>query len=125
MDALSIGLLFSTMQLLTMGRLLSSIPLKHPVSTARCLFHHSLPLRVGKDQSHWDQQRNEPGTELAPAFLYFRLNSVRPGSTLRTQFLLTPTKVGLQRLTVEMDCNMFQNLTNYKSVTVVAPELAA
>nr|XP_019580941.1 PREDICTED: erythrocyte membrane protein band 4.2 [Rhinolophus sinicus] len=55
----------------------------------------------------------------------YRLSSVRPGSTLHTQFLFTPTKVGLQRLTVEMDCNMFQNLTNYKSVTVVAPELAA
>ncbi|KAF6351204.1 erythrocyte membrane protein band 4.2 [Rhinolophus ferrumequinum] len=55
----------------------------------------------------------------------YRLSSVRPGSTLCTQFLFTPTKVGLQRLTVEMDCNMFRNVTNYKSVTVVAPELAA
>ncbi|XP_007933457.1 protein 4.2 [Orycteropus afer afer] len=55
----------------------------------------------------------------------YRLSSVQPGSTLCTQFQLTPTQVGLQRLTVQMDCNMFQNLTNYKSVTVVAPELSA
>ncbi|KAK2500014.1 hypothetical protein MC885_010344 [Smutsia gigantea] len=51
----------------------------------------------------------------------YRLGLVRPRKTLRTQFQFTPTQVGLQRLTVEMDCNMFQNLTNCKSVTVVAP----
>ncbi|XP_004709533.1 protein 4.2 [Echinops telfairi] len=51
----------------------------------------------------------------------YRLSSVRPGNTLNTQFQITPTKVGLHRLTVEMDCNMFQNLTNYKTVTVEAP----
>ncbi|XP_045679353.1 protein 4.2 [Phyllostomus hastatus] len=55
----------------------------------------------------------------------YKLGPVRPGDTLCTQFRFTPTKVGLQRLTVEMDCNTFQNLTNYRSVTVVAPELAA
>ncbi|XP_066132985.1 protein 4.2 [Saccopteryx bilineata] len=55
----------------------------------------------------------------------YRLAPVRPGNTLRTQFEFTPMKVGHQRLTVEMDCNMFQNLTNYRRVTVVAPELAA
>ncbi|XP_014404270.1 PREDICTED: erythrocyte membrane protein band 4.2 isoform X3 [Myotis brandtii] len=55
----------------------------------------------------------------------YRLGPVRPGNTLCTQFRFTPVKVGLQRLNVEMDCNMFQNLTNYRSVTVVAPELAA
>ncbi|KAM5337204.1 protein 4.2 [Glossophaga mutica] len=55
----------------------------------------------------------------------YKLGPVRPGDTLCTQFRFTPTKVGLQRLTVEMDCNMFQNLTNYRSVTVVAPEIAA
>ncbi|XP_036154986.1 erythrocyte membrane protein band 4.2 isoform X2 [Myotis myotis] len=55
----------------------------------------------------------------------YRLGPVRPGNTLCTQFWFTPVKVGLQRLNVEMDCNMFQNLTNYRSVTVVAPELAA
>ncbi|XP_016067518.1 PREDICTED: erythrocyte membrane protein band 4.2 isoform X1 [Miniopterus natalensis] len=55
----------------------------------------------------------------------YRLGPVRPGNTLCTQFWFTPTKVGLQRLYVEMDCNMFQNLTNYRSITVVAPELAA
>ncbi|XP_006831949.1 PREDICTED: erythrocyte membrane protein band 4.2 [Chrysochloris asiatica] len=55
----------------------------------------------------------------------YRLSSVQPGDTLYTQFQLTPTQVGQQRFTVEMDCNMFQNLTNYKNVTVVAPELTA
>uniref|UniRef100_A0A8C6EBJ6 Protein 4.2 n=1 Tax=Microcebus murinus TaxID=30608 RepID=A0A8C6EBJ6_MICMU len=51
----------------------------------------------------------------------YRLGSVRPGNTVCTQFQFTPTHVGFQRLTVEVDCNMFQNLTNYRSVTVVAP----
>ncbi|XP_047397846.1 protein 4.2 [Sciurus carolinensis] len=55
----------------------------------------------------------------------YRLGSVRPGNTLCTQFQFTPTQLGLQRLIVEMDCNMFQNLTSYRSVTVVAPELSA
>ncbi|XP_008068132.1 erythrocyte membrane protein band 4.2 isoform X2 [Carlito syrichta] len=55
----------------------------------------------------------------------YRLGSVRPGNAMCTQFQFTPTHVGLQRLTVEMDCNMFQNLTNYRSVTVVAPERSA
>ncbi|XP_004609663.1 protein 4.2 [Sorex araneus] len=55
----------------------------------------------------------------------YRLGSVRPGTTLRTQFQFTPTHVGLQRLVVEMDCNMFQNLTNYRNVSVMAPHLAA
>ncbi|XP_045395757.1 protein 4.2 isoform X1 [Lemur catta] len=55
----------------------------------------------------------------------YRLSSVRPGNTACTPFQFTPTHVGFQRLTVEVDCNMFQNLTNYRSVTVVAPELSA
>ncbi|XP_062062618.1 protein 4.2 [Lepus europaeus] len=55
----------------------------------------------------------------------YRLGPVWPGNTLCTQFQFTPTHLGLHRLTVEMDCNMFQNLTNYRSVTVVAPELPA
>lgn len=55
----------------------------------------------------------------------YRLSSVRPGNTLRTQFQFTPTHVGIQRLVVEMDCNMFQNLTSYRNVTVVAPHLPA
>ncbi|XP_074249872.1 protein 4.2 isoform X5 [Saimiri boliviensis] len=55
----------------------------------------------------------------------YRLGSVWPENTMCTQFQFTPTHLGLQRLTVEVDCNMFQNLTNYKSVTVVAPELSA
>lgn len=55
----------------------------------------------------------------------YRIGPVWPGNTLCTQFQITPTHLGLHRLTVEMDCNMFQNLTNYKSVTVVAPELPA
>ncbi|XP_012504927.1 PREDICTED: erythrocyte membrane protein band 4.2 isoform X4 [Propithecus coquereli] len=55
----------------------------------------------------------------------YRLGSVWPGNTACTQFQFTPTHVGFQRLTVEVDCNMFQNLTNYRSVTVVAPELSA
>ncbi|KAM6202494.1 protein 4.2 [Rhynchocyon petersi] len=52
----------------------------------------------------------------------YRFNSVRPGNTLYTQFQFTPTHVGLQRLTVEMNCNMFQNLTNFKNVNVVASD---
>ncbi|XP_011796517.1 PREDICTED: erythrocyte membrane protein band 4.2 isoform X1 [Colobus angolensis palliatus] len=55
----------------------------------------------------------------------YRFGSVWPENTMCTNFQFTPTHVGLQRLTVEMDCNMFQNLTNYKNVTVVAPELSA
>nr|XP_023414509.1 erythrocyte membrane protein band 4.2 isoform X2 [Loxodonta africana] len=55
----------------------------------------------------------------------YRFNPVQPGRTLRAQFQFTPTHVGLWRLTVEMDCDMFQNLTNYKNVTVVAPKLPA
>uniref|UniRef100_A0A2K5F2U5 Erythrocyte membrane protein band 4.2 n=1 Tax=Aotus nancymaae TaxID=37293 RepID=A0A2K5F2U5_AOTNA len=55
----------------------------------------------------------------------YRFGSVWPENTMCTQFQFTPTHLGLQRLTVEVDCNMFQNLTNYKSVTVVAPELSA
>ncbi|XP_019500603.1 PREDICTED: erythrocyte membrane protein band 4.2 isoform X2 [Hipposideros armiger] len=54
----------------------------------------------------------------------YRVAPVQPGNTLSTQFPFTPTKVGLKQLTVEIDCNMFQNLTSYRSVTVVAPELA-
>nr|XP_054095524.1 protein 4.2 isoform X6 [Callithrix jacchus] len=49
----------------------------------------------------------------------YRFGSVWPENTMCTQFQFTPTHLGLQRLTVEVDCNMFQNLTNYKSVTVV------
>ncbi|XP_040083544.1 protein 4.2 [Oryx dammah] len=52
----------------------------------------------------------------------YRVNSVQPRNTLRTQLKFVPVKVGCQRLTVEMDCNMFQNLTNFRTVTVVAPE---
>ncbi|KAM6181718.1 protein 4.2 [Erethizon dorsatum] len=55
----------------------------------------------------------------------YRLNPVRPGKTLCTSFQFTPTQLGLHRLTVEMDCNMFQNLISHKSVTVVAPEFSA
>nr|AAH99627.1 EPB42 protein [Homo sapiens] len=55
----------------------------------------------------------------------YRFRSVWPENTMCAKFQFTPTHVGLQRLTVEVDCNMFQNLTNYKSVTVVAPELSA
>ncbi|XP_019657369.2 erythrocyte membrane protein band 4.2 isoform X2 [Ailuropoda melanoleuca] len=55
----------------------------------------------------------------------YRLASVWPGNTLYTEFQFTPTQVGLQRLTVEMDCDMFQNVTNYRDVTVKAPELPA
>ncbi|XP_032153608.1 erythrocyte membrane protein band 4.2 isoform X1 [Sapajus apella] len=55
----------------------------------------------------------------------YRFGSVWPENTMCTQFQFTPTHLGLQRLTVEVDCNMFQNLTNYQSVTVVAPELSA
>ncbi|XP_021551116.1 protein 4.2 isoform X4 [Neomonachus schauinslandi] len=55
----------------------------------------------------------------------YRLASVWPGNTLHTEFQFTPTQVGLQRLTVEMDCDMFQNVTNYRNVTVKAPELPA
>ncbi|XP_007173646.1 protein 4.2 [Balaenoptera acutorostrata] len=51
----------------------------------------------------------------------YRLSSVQSRNTLRTQLEFTPMRVGLQRLTVEMDCDMFQNLTNFRSVTVVAP----
>lgn len=52
----------------------------------------------------------------------YRVNSVQPRNTLRTQLEFVPMKVGCQRLTVEMDCNMFQNLTNFRTVRVVAPE---
>ncbi|XP_058593980.1 protein 4.2 isoform X4 [Neofelis nebulosa] len=55
----------------------------------------------------------------------YRLASVRPRKTLYTQFQFTPTQVGPQRLTVEMDCDMFQNQTNYRNITVKAPELPA
>ncbi|EGV97219.1 Erythrocyte membrane protein band 4.2 [Cricetulus griseus] len=52
----------------------------------------------------------------------YRLGSVWPGSCLCTQFQFTPTHLGLQRLTVEVDCDVFQNLTGYRSVLVVAPK---
>ncbi|KAB0375151.1 hypothetical protein FD755_013643 [Muntiacus reevesi] len=52
----------------------------------------------------------------------YRVNSVQPRNTLRTQVEFMPMKVGCQRLTVEMDCNMFQNLTNFRTVMVVARE---
>ncbi|XP_012865682.1 PREDICTED: erythrocyte membrane protein band 4.2 [Dipodomys ordii] len=55
----------------------------------------------------------------------YRLGSVWPGNTLRTQVQFTPTQLGLHWLTVEMDCDMFQNLTSYKSITIEAPELSA
>ncbi|XP_045866169.1 protein 4.2 [Meles meles] len=55
----------------------------------------------------------------------YRLASVWPGNILYTEFQFTPTQVGLQRLTVEMDCDMFQNVTNYRNVTVKASELFA
>nr|XP_023423259.1 erythrocyte membrane protein band 4.2 [Cavia porcellus] len=55
----------------------------------------------------------------------YRLSPVRPGKTLCSWFQFTPTQLGLHRLTVEMDCDMFQNLTSHKSVTVVAPEFSA
>uniref|UniRef100_A0A8C9M3B9 Protein 4.2 n=1 Tax=Panthera tigris altaica TaxID=74533 RepID=A0A8C9M3B9_PANTA len=55
----------------------------------------------------------------------YRLASVLPRKTLYTQFQFTPTQVGPQRLTVEMDCDMFQNQTNYRNITVKAPELPA
>nr|XP_020013019.1 erythrocyte membrane protein band 4.2 isoform X3 [Castor canadensis] len=55
----------------------------------------------------------------------YRLGPVWPGNTLCTQFQFVPTELGLQRLMVEMDCNMFQNLISHRSVTVVAPEPSA
>ncbi|XP_025854357.2 protein 4.2 isoform X1 [Vulpes vulpes] len=55
----------------------------------------------------------------------YRLATVWPGNILQTQFQFTPTQVGFQRLTVEMDCNLFQNLTNYRNVIVEASELPA
>ncbi|XP_041601935.1 protein 4.2 isoform X2 [Vulpes lagopus] len=55
----------------------------------------------------------------------YRLATVWPGNILQTQFQFTPTQVGFQRLTVEMDCNLFQNLTNYRNVIVEASELSA
>ncbi|XP_049469428.1 protein 4.2 isoform X3 [Panthera uncia] len=55
----------------------------------------------------------------------YRLASVLPRKTLYTQFQFTPTQVGPQRLTVEMDCDMFQNQTKYRNITVKAPELPA
>uniref|UniRef100_A0A667FLY7 Erythrocyte membrane protein band 4.2 n=1 Tax=Lynx canadensis TaxID=61383 RepID=A0A667FLY7_LYNCA len=55
----------------------------------------------------------------------YRLASVWPRKTLYTQFQFTPTQVGPQRLTMEMDCDMFQNQTNYRNITVKAPELPA
>lgn len=54
----------------------------------------------------------------------YRLGSVWPGSSLCTQFQFTPTHLGLQRLTVEVDCDVFQNLTGYGSVLVVAPQVS-
>nr|AAA62275.1 erythrocyte membrane protein band 4.2 [Mus musculus] len=54
----------------------------------------------------------------------YGLGSLWPGSSLHTQFQFTPTHLGLQRLTVEVDCDMFQNLTGYRSVLVVAPEVS-
>lgn len=54
----------------------------------------------------------------------YGLGSVWPGSSLHTQFQFTPTHLGLQRLTVEVDCDMFQNLTGHRSVLVVAPEVS-
>lgn len=54
----------------------------------------------------------------------YGLGSVWPGSSLQTQFQFTPTHLGLQRLTVEVDCDMFQNLTGHRSVLVVAPEVS-
>ena len=109
LEALRIGFLFSATKLFTIERLLSSTCLKPPVSTSSSR-EGSESLGPAK-QWTWDRI----STRL---FLYFRLGPVRPGNTLCTQFRFTPTKVGLQRLTVEMDCNMFQNLTNYRSVTV-------
>ncbi|XP_029808634.1 erythrocyte membrane protein band 4.2 [Suricata suricatta] len=55
----------------------------------------------------------------------YRLASVWPKNILYTQFQFTPTQVGPQRLTVETDCDMFQNQTNYRKITVKAPELPA
>ncbi|XP_051000990.1 protein 4.2 [Acomys russatus] len=49
----------------------------------------------------------------------YGLGSVWPGSSLHTQFQFTPTHLGVQRLTVEVDCDVFQNLTSYASVLVV------
>lgn len=77
-------------------------------------------LELLQSGEQWTYDRNS-----TCFFLYFRLGSVRPGNTLCTQFQFTPTQLGLQRLTVEMDCNMFQNLTSHRSVTVIAPELSA
>ncbi|XP_036592284.1 protein 4.2 [Trichosurus vulpecula] len=51
----------------------------------------------------------------------YRLGSVSPGNSLYRQIQFTPTQAGLQRLTVEVDCNMFQNLIGYKSINVVMP----
>ncbi|XP_074145511.1 protein 4.2 isoform X3 [Sminthopsis crassicaudata] len=51
----------------------------------------------------------------------YRLGSVWPGNSLYYQIQFTPTQRGLQRLTVEVDCSMFQNLIGYKSINVVTP----
>ncbi|XP_043842578.1 protein 4.2 [Dromiciops gliroides] len=55
----------------------------------------------------------------------YRLGSVWPGNSLYYQIQFTPTHAGLHRLTVEVDCNMFQNLTGYKSIKVMMPQSPA
>lgn len=81
-------------------------------------------LQVRKDSS-WRPAEPWPWKRVN-TFLYFsfRLGSVWPGSSLCTQFQFTPTHLGLQRLTVEVDCDVFQNLTGYGNVLVVAPEVS-
>ncbi|XP_074091327.1 protein 4.2 isoform X2 [Macrotis lagotis] len=54
-----------------------------------------------------------------------RLGSVWPGNSLKYQIQFTPTQAGFQILTVEVDCNMFQNLQGYKSINVTIPMLPA
>ncbi|XP_072480633.1 protein 4.2 [Notamacropus eugenii] len=51
----------------------------------------------------------------------YRSEPVWPGNTLYCQIQFTPTHAGLRRLTVEVDCNMFQNLIGYQSINVVVP----
>lgn len=91
----------------------------------------SLMITSGPPAMYWDFHIPTPHIfksrlKRINTFLYFpfRLGSVWPGSSLCTQFQFTPTHLGLQRLTVEVDCDVFQNLTGYGSVLVVAPQVS-
>ncbi|KAM5235428.1 protein 4.2 [Ctenodactylus gundi] len=83
----------------------------------------SISIRNSLDSPMEDCEVSIFGRGLIHRERRYRLSPVRPGNTLRTSFQFTPTQLGLHRLTVELDCNLFQNLTSHRSVTVVAPEL--